>query len=520
MRRETVQEKSFHDMLPPLFAAIAQVSFSYQDMLRVAQENLKTFYGDRADWEKCIESYFHSAEYHGNCHYVSTCEDIPIVTTGQLHRMIQEDEQYQARVNEFLDFQQVIAADRQSVALDDLYHAAGLLGIHPEQKSKGLYNWIVSRDGMSSEEEITIKDKVSNNKASLSIFIESLSTLFMPGMQLTFPHIGTAMTQPRSKYYYRGESAYYGESKPGIYRYASNISPIQEIVDQFALDEACFFLDKFDAVRHWDVSGVNYYGLAQHYGIKTPLLDITSDLKTALFFACCKYENNQWRPMTKSDFANSTKSNKLNKSDRRYGVLYRSPTEITDMMWGISDNHAGFDLITPIGYQPFMRCSAQHGYMLLVKDEKYDMLKDSLFDKFRFEHDEEFCRWIFEEMDHGNKVYPHDDIPQITSYMEKIKNSHQFSQKTFEHIVLERWHFSERQAQAVRQDLQQHGYTIVSGEKEFITHNKLRKINSKYSVDVACSKLDIPPIARPMIKIPNGTMVEPDDEHGGFKLAL
>ena len=37
MRRETVQEKSFHDMLPPLFAAIAQVSFSYQDMLRVAQ---------------------------------------------------------------------------------------------------------------------------------------------------------------------------------------------------------------------------------------------------------------------------------------------------------------------------------------------------------------------------------------------------------------------------------------------------------------------------------------------------
>ena len=104
--------------------------------------------------------------------------------------------------------------------------------------------------------------------------------------------------------------------------------------------------------------------------------------------------------------------------------------------------------------------------------------------------------------------------------MEKIKNSHQFSQRTFEHIVLERWHFSERQAQAVRQDLQQHGYTIVSGEKEFITHNKLRKINSKYSVDVACSKLDIPPIARPMIKIPNGTMVEPDDEHGGFKLAL
>lgn len=157
MRRETLQEKSFHDMLPPHFAAIAQVSFSYQDMLRIAQDHLKTFYEDRADWKKCIERYFHSAEYQDNCHYVSTCEDIPIVTTEQLHRMIQEDEQYQVKVKEFLNFQQAIEADRQSVALDDLYHAAELLGIHPEQKSVGLYNWIISRDGMSSEEEIMIE---------------------------------------------------------------------------------------------------------------------------------------------------------------------------------------------------------------------------------------------------------------------------------------------------------------------------------------------------------------------------
>lgn len=161
MRRETLQEKSFHDMLPPHFAAIAQVSFSYQDMLRIAQDHLKTFYEDRADWKKCIERYFHSAEYQDNCHYVSTCEDIPIVTTEQLHRMIQEDEQYQVKVKEFLNFQQAIEADRQSVALDDLYHAAELLGIHPEQKSVGLYNWIISRDGMSSEEEIIIKEPLS-----------------------------------------------------------------------------------------------------------------------------------------------------------------------------------------------------------------------------------------------------------------------------------------------------------------------------------------------------------------------
>ena len=109
---------------------------------------------------------------------------------------------------------------------------------------------------------------------------------------------------------------------------------------------------------------------------------------------------------------------------------------------------------------------------------------------------------------------------QIAEYMEKIKNSHQFSQNMFDHIVLESWHFPKQEAQAVRQKLQEHGYTIVSGQKEFITHNKLRKINKKYSVDVASSKLDIPPIARPMIKIPPDTMFEPDDEHGGLKFVL
>ena len=48
-----------------------------------------------------------------------------------------------------------------------------------------------------------------------------------------------------------------------------------------------------------------------------------------------------------------------------------------------------------------------------VKDETYDLLEDPLFDKFRIEHDEDFCRWIFEEMDRGAKVYPHDDIPNF-----------------------------------------------------------------------------------------------------------
>ena len=79
---------------------------------------------------------------------------------------------------------------------------------------------------------------------------------------------------------------------------------------------------------------MNYHALAQHYGIKTPLMDITSDLKTALFFACCKYEGHQWRPMEKRDFVYTQDG--AREKDSRYGVLYRVPTEITDMQLALS----------------------------------------------------------------------------------------------------------------------------------------------------------------------------------------
>ncbi len=283
---------------------------------------------------------------------------------------------------------------------------------------------------------------------------------------------------------------------------------MQKLADLLILDEACFFLDQFDAVQKWSPSCVNYHALAQHYGIKTPLLDITSDLKTALFFACCKYENHQWRPMEKKDFVH--KQDGTGAKDSRYGVLYRASTEITDMKWALTDDKTGTNLIAPIGYQPFMRCSAQHGYMLCVRDESYDLLEDPLFDKFRIEHDEDFCRWIFEEMDRGFKVYPHDDIPKIEEYMEAIRNTHVISRTTFENLM-KHGYYSEQEAQAIKQQLQKEGYIILGGQVEYIHNNKLRKINKKYSVDVAYSKVDIPTAARPMIMLSPDTLVEQDE---------
>ena len=74
-----------------------------------------------------------------------------------------------------------------------------------------------------------------------------------------------------------------------------------------------------------------------------------------------------------------------------------------------------------------------------------------------------------------------------------------------------------KKSREIRQQLQREGYTILKGEVEHIHNNQLRKINKKYSIDVAYSKVDIPAVARPMVTLPSDPLVEPDG-NGGWVL--
>ena len=512
MRPETAQEKEFHNLLPPDLRERSHVAFGYQENLRIIQSHLQKFYGQRADWSQCVTAYFNSQAYRDSCHSAKCCEDMPTISADQLYAMIREDENYHSNAKKFLDLNQKI--QKGDGCQDDIFCAAAMLGILPDHNTFELFNWIIRRQGLSDQETQEIKGKITSNIGLFVMVLNLFSTMFVPGIRLTFPLIGTAITQQRSKFYYRGESAFYGSSKPGMFR-GDSISPMQHLANFLILDEACFFLKQFDAVQKWFPSCVNYHALAQHYGIKTPLLDITSDLKTALFFACCNYEHHQWRPMGKRDFV--YKKDRNGAKDCRYGILYRTPTEITDIKWALITNETEGNLITPIGYQPFMRCSAQYGYMIYARDESYNLLEDPLFDKFRFEHDEDFCRWIFEEMDCGSKVYPLDDIPKIEEYMEAIRNTHVISRTAFENYC-KKMHYSKYEVQAIKHKLQKEGYTVSAGQVKYIRNYNLRKINKKYSVEVAYSKLDIPPSSRPMVILPSNTLVE-QDEDGNWILA-
>lgn len=521
MREETPQEAAFHNLLPQGFASLANVDMSYQGYLRITNQHLLTLYGLRADMAKRMEQYRASQEYQAGCRIVTRCENMPTLSRDDLFRMIREDEKYQADVERFLQLcgeSEAHPGAGQALDKAKTMELAQMLGILPDCSQDALYRWLIDRRDLSDAEKDGLNAKIAQNLNLVSVIVGSLSKTFVPGMLQTFPVIGTVMTQQKGRYYYRGESAFYGSSKPGIYR--GNPNEMEQIIRHLKMDEACCFLDQFEAVNKWHYSAVNHVALAQHYGISTYMMDITSDLKTALFFACCKYDakERKWRPLKRSEFAEKDSRPHVAKlgGDSRYGVLYRSPMELTDYKWLTEGQDALFNNIIPVGYQPFMRCSSQHGYMLMKKDPNYDMLKDSRFHKFRFRLDEELCQWIFNEMEQGDKIYPHNDVPEMERYMEKIRNTKTISRENFDHFM-KKYDLTERENELCAQSLAKLGCTVDRGSNSYITGNQLAKINRKYGIDEARKRTAGVPVMSPMIRLPSNLSVRKND-HGDYEL--
>lgn len=485
----------------------ADVTMSYQAYLRAINKHLISIYGECANWTRCVNGYFKSDFYNQNCHYVKNCEEIPVLSRDDIDNMLKQEEEYSTSVTELLSLREMLSNTNK----DTIYSIASLLGIHPDIKDNSIYKWILNRDYLNSIQYNQVKNSFDSNLQLVSLIGEVLSDMFHNGLLLEFPYVGIAMTQQKGQYYYRGENAFYNSSKPGIYRQNADRKKtkwIHELVYVLRQYECWNLLEQFDAVKYWELSSVNYLALSQHYGLKTKMMDVTSDLKTALFFACCKWGNDKkWHPLTNDEIKeiNSRKYVSGLGGDSRYGIIYRCPTEINDMKWALCDEKTGFNIITPIGYQPFMRCSQQHGYMLIADSEEYDMMKDPLFDKFKVRLDEDLCMWIYEEMNKGNAIYPNSDIPNIEEYITYINNQNYFSEKIFQTVV-EEAKLNYNSEEKLRKILKGYGYYIIPNIS-YLSNEELDIINRKYNVNTAYSKNGAKSVARPIYTFSSDMLV-------------
>ena len=489
----------FKRRLPKELQDVAEVSFSYQLHWKIASDHLKKLYGEYADPQHCLDAYYNSPEYRDNRQMIRRCPDIPLITMDDIQKMLNEEEQYAETVRKLLTIFKEKDSDEKTNEL------AKLLGLFPHSDTNALFRYLISKDDIPENEIPIIIKNINAKKNLLFVITEILARTFISGSLLQFPAAGDVMTQPKSRYFYRGEHAYFRSSKASIYRQSNVDKPesVQALIDRLRLYQCWETLDRLDAVHHWGFSKPNYMALAQHYGFKTMMIDITSDLKTALFFACCKFgKDRKWHPLTNEDFAHRNSRPGISKrdGDSRYGVLFRSPTEITDLRWCIEPDGSANEIIIPVGYQPMMRCSQQHGYMMLTHSD-YDLYRDKRFDKFKFRLTEDICNWIYKEMDQGNAVYPNDDIPDISPEIEALNNNTTFSQEVFTNAT-EILNLKPEDVMNLKAVLKDYGITIVE-TVDTIAPEKLDKINQEYSAQYVMEKMGILPQIYPMVHLPH-----------------
>lgn len=344
------------------------------------------------------------------------------------------------------------------------------------------------KDRLSAEEIKRSRDEKLNNSTGdwrYDFFRDVNADMYIDGFVMDYPH-GRVIRQAERSFHYRGENQLFSSSQSSLYRYLFGIKNKKEaLVEEFVafmriadflelllkLDHTQKFLSMPLIFNNVDVgSGIDllYEQLAQHYGLKTKWLDITSDFEVALFFACCKYNNktHNWEPLNNSDF-------KV-KSESQFGVIFQ---RIADHPNNLISSNSQIVKIYPVGFQPFMRCHMQSSYVALLK-RSYSLQNDSSFKMFRFRHNEELCRFVYNSMDCGKKIYPHEGLNLFDPEIEDIKKRKVFSLETFEFAVKEP-RFQSLPRKRVVKLLNEFGYKL-SKNSYTISSEKIKKVNRLY----------------------------------------
>lgn len=249
---------------------------------------------------------------------------------------------------------------------------------------------------------------------------------------MEYPH-GNIIQQGTKDAYYRGENKIYDKVTTSLqrklYKYNEDDKKVYNIISDMKIYEFKRLIDKFYIVqRESKVKTILYECLAQHYGLETSWLDITSDFKTALFFATCYFDKteNQYKPLTEDMI-----------KEYKYGVIYKKICHDIDMRNNNEilkyDPIRGGNAILPIGYQPFMRCESQNAYG--IKNINEINLSEIGFIKCKFEHSVELSKWVYYISNYGKNIFPNEGILKIENQINEIKNLKTFSRESLKYAI-------------------------------------------------------------------------------------
>ena len=216
-------------------------------------------------------------------------------------------------------------------------------------------------------------------------------------------------------WYYRGQNTYYEtcqsslhrpDIKNEIFKERLKLCEFSRIVNKHPLSEL-FQMGLSTQTKSGDVQHckmhINDTALAQHYGIQTEHLDLTTDKWIAAFFACTEY--------VKGDGIKKDSYIPYEKGPQGVFYVYEDNSPFVND-W----------ILHPIGIQPNARPVKQSAYtMHMHNDQDFN---DLAF-KVCFKHDSRCSSIIFNIFNKSKVLFPHEVIEKKA---EVIVNSNKFSQ--------------------------------------------------------------------------------------------
>lgn len=146
---------------------------------------------------------------------------------------------------------------------------------------------------------------------------------------------------------------------------------------------------------------VSPYALAQHYLFETSLIDLTSNLYVALFFATNSADKDgvHYHPYD---------------GDEEFGYIY------TYNLFPMFSFHA--DGLRTVGLQPFYRPGLQRGFVIET-DEHYNLREDPKVHVYKFRHDKAYAKILNDMFLGGERLFPNDDLSIMTNIIRNRKNT-------------------------------------------------------------------------------------------------
>ncbi len=244
------------------------------------------------------------------------------------------------------------------------------------------------------------------------------------GLHLDMDEHGRAVVSSgveMSVHMYRGQTQVYSPCVPTLAR-AKHLpdqllalcrhAAFEEVIGSHPFVNHCSKIQLFNAPLHIDKKG-----LAQHYGLSTDLIDVTSNFDVASFFATCYMdERGKYLPL---------------KFSQNPGVIYR----LTTVSLAHLPNQPEFHYV---GWQPLTRPEQQRAAALrLQKGEDFESTAG--VEKIFFKHSAKVSTRIWKAFDEGRALFPPDETAELAV---KAKQLNEFTRAQINQAwsELDGWH--------------------------------------------------------------------------------